>query len=1231
MHKKNKKNIIFFTALLGLFLNAGIAFALELEYPSIFGVSINNQSTLPDFVNYFFNIGIGLTGLAGAVSISYGGIKYLVSYSRGKFTSDAKDWIKAGLTGLLLSASSWLIMYTINPALVSLQPRSLSDVILRTFSEGSSGFGTKVDTYKEIPIGKLTETTLTRLTDCYAFDPLGNPIDNKEKILTDDKKEVLSPTFLEHDRVDCLLQYYDGAQKIGRVIAELSDEISNMMDTCKCTKETCNDTCGGQNGCDDPMPNCNGICTGACVKVPNSKTEKCQQAPNKFDCCPQGVKEQIEHGQVTIGGCENISLTDPVFPSGPKIEDRKDSHCEVKTMKETCQSSQDFKITETLSISLGEGVSRSAVQWAINQLNSAVNLNYSLFSIDGGGGNLIKIGDLKNPLAAGEVSLSGISNGSISGFEVRLRGGNDHMVILHELAHVAGLGDMYDTQNMVPLPLCNGYSIMDNPHIMNSLGFADKNTLQKIYAPSGTVSFQNSLFTIGNQLNDLAFPKAFAKATCSPPGNTTGGSCCDVPPTQFRGLDEFRCDPKKEQCSNIASLIEDTTQKFNKKTITLINIDGNQGAETKKKWNELKLIQKLTYFKEKINKVKEKINEDSKVLEQAAVSLGQCYLAVPYVDLFKTYETTDKQKKVLTTKKVFSDPETKELIDASVYCKGYNYANSECLKKCNNECPDNSEQALELYKSCSECDDSDTSCLNKQAKCIEKAYAQRPCLYKPDEVSYKTWGECVSYCQNDCTSFCGQKFLSCERDFNICKDRCENNGKCVIDNASSCLINAKNFVSCAYNNSPDKGSLGACLDTGYLCKNGSSQYAGYQDCINTQQKNAIEGKCSVDRFSSSFLYDHPQCEKCPNPYSPPEKGSVCYSKENPDAVCQDLCPETSKCPDSSMCPECSCDEIDKTIEFAIPNFKRAIKNGADPEEIIEKDVSAHQIVGPQCNEAGFNDDPLNFYCLSEWWNNPNKEGQNPTPIGQERVCEQSGEIPVGQMVDDTKKWASSIGELVDKEAQSIDTMIKAIEKIGKTIGTNGGFAWNVAQDYCKCNAKLENANVICSPDCQYSEWFNPVQDADGNFVGMELVCGCLFTPCDGKPCEQMTTYLSGTWVLFKTLKTQYIDFYTEIMKDPRSDILKKLTYARQKVNDCSLVNVNYNESNNPKNRLFSCTRVEDELMPPINTGSVVLGTKEIEGYCYGKNLGKLYNTTLTDNWFCCQEYQKVAPGRKQPK
>jgi hypothetical protein len=1071
------KKIIFLGTVLSFFLKAGFVFALENNYPSILGYSIGN--TFGEFVCYLFGLLTNLGFLISACVIAYGGVYYLISFGRGKFTSEAKDWLKAGVCGFLLVVLAYLILQTINPALTSCKMGILSVLNPNTYGNSQLLPGYKATVYQELPIGTLTENLLTKKMDsCFSFDLDGNPIDANANT-----QNILDPTQISNDRFDCLKQLADdGITGKARLVSALADKIQQLMNTCSC-KGKCDDTCGGVGGCNQPTKDdCASstpyICTGSCIGA------GCIQAPNTTDCCPDGVKDKIEHGPVQV-------------------------------------------------------------------------------TIDG-----------------------------------------------------------------------HSY--------------------------------------------------------------------------EFHGLDEFRCPNPipggHSNCDDIKSFVQ----------------SGN--GINKENWNKLNLLQQLMYLREKAGDIKNSIDADSDLLKKATYELNKCYLAIPYGDMLKAYRVADQSKEVILTKSFFD--ESKKPIDNSKYCTGFNYSDSECLKKCNDQCPDSSTQAIEKYKACPICQGNDQKCLDEQEKCIKTAYASRPCLNGPD--SSKTFGDCTSSCQLDCEKGCESiDPLKSSNKYNVCKSKCNVDSQCVLNNSGTCLFGASNFIDCA-KNSTDPGNSTSCINNAYLCKNGSDQYPGNPYCIN--------GNCAKD----------------------------------------------------SACPACSC------------------------------------ATGSECNGYAYNDDPLTFYCEDNWWLNPNRDGQSAKPLGDKMYCSPEGEIPVGQTVDKAKKWAESIGESIAPIGKYIDLIKKA-----------GNAKDNpVVGNYCKCGAKYENSQPICTSGCQYSKQ-NPISinnngsgsfiksgsgSGNGNWVnnnnllsaltfpagiladddifppgggrsggggatggyseslleslivpvgtlspafdenitsytdilpsgttkaptvsatpynpkasvvitqatsttgkatvtvtatttatvtttptdmhiytvtfsadlnnndtlsaltvsagtlspafdknttsytavlpsgtnkaptvaptatdskatltttqptsatGTATVvvkaqdgtkqtyavsfsvagpgCSCIFVPCDGNSCNQMETYLS--------------QLRLSISLDDTNGILTDLSYARKKTNECSLDSNLYGSDK----RILSCTRAEDEIMSPITGGTVKYKDRTLNNYCYGAKMGKILNIELTDDWFCCENQAK---------
>ncbi len=76
-----------------------------------------------DFAGFLVTLyqwGISIAVILSVLYIIFGGIRYMTTDSiSGK--SEGKETIKSALIGLILALSAWLILYTINPQLISLE------------------------------------------------------------------------------------------------------------------------------------------------------------------------------------------------------------------------------------------------------------------------------------------------------------------------------------------------------------------------------------------------------------------------------------------------------------------------------------------------------------------------------------------------------------------------------------------------------------------------------------------------------------------------------------------------------------------------------------------------------------------------------------------------------------------------------------------------------------------------------------------------------------------------------------------------------------------------------------------------------------------------------------------------------------------------------------------------------------------------------------------------------
>ena len=81
--------------------------------------AIESAIILPGFtVGKIFVWSLGAGSLLALAVIIYGGTKYIVSAGNDSKQGNAKEWIWAAISGLILLAVSYLILNYINPAIL---------------------------------------------------------------------------------------------------------------------------------------------------------------------------------------------------------------------------------------------------------------------------------------------------------------------------------------------------------------------------------------------------------------------------------------------------------------------------------------------------------------------------------------------------------------------------------------------------------------------------------------------------------------------------------------------------------------------------------------------------------------------------------------------------------------------------------------------------------------------------------------------------------------------------------------------------------------------------------------------------------------------------------------------------------------------------------------------------------------------------------------------------------
>jgi hypothetical protein len=742
--------------------------------------------------------------------------------------------------------------------------------------------------------------------------------------------------------------------------------------------------------------------------------------------------------------------------------------------------------------------------------------------------------------------------------------------------------------------------------------------------------------------------------------NSTDSECSSL--KEYKGMDEF-----KSEYGNSYDAIKNAVElkmTVDDKEITIIKNGNCQVCEDNSNlskclqerekcfkdnsaWYKLRLVDQLTYFKGKIDELKEKLQKDLESLKTAESSLGQCYMADSYIDFLQTYEKNNKENKTIMINRSFSDSDGNKITPAK-YCQGYQYNNSSCYSQCQKICPGTAEADIGCYKRA------------QNAEQAKNCFDNRVCT--PGASPFGTFQQCFSACKQDCKSSCTSL---CGKDKDACIKKCENNSKCITENADKCLVDFNQAMDCAKNTS-DEGTLKNCMQkAATLCPYCTDQYAGYAECL----KNPYS---TQDKYSSSFIYQNQGYQVCNKPYEP-----ITIRSGNNVTVtnCLTLYPETAKCPAASKCPQCPCDFNEDTTNYETkptvpppPPADTCAAGGTSSGGTSSGGTSTCQTTNPsapgycaggskcvsgvctttstnptptnkkeyrvcsgECDADAYNDDPLTFYCQQAWWLKK-EETKNTVPIGQERVCPKEREIPVGQTIDNAQKWAQIFKESAEKLSKKIGEMTDYMAEIGRE------------QNYCKCDSKCDAAGK--EPTCQAKCAFQFIDattktetnsDGSTSTIDVPAQCRCARQGCSGNPCQKIINLLQGksagtdcpknveykgiayfAWQINNAVQ----DYIISDMISLRSETLKQLSYSREKTNECSVVQNNYGA----QTRMLSCTRVEHEIISPINdpNNKVIVGGKVLSSYCYGKELGSILNAQdpMADNWFCCEDRKK---------
>ena len=124
MLNSKKLFLIFFLVLFSVLILSNFSFAqkpLEVDYPKVFGEKLPENPLLPEYIKYIFNLALLIGGLIAFGALVSGGFRYMSSVGSPATMDDAKNQITAGILGLIILLSSYLVLTTVNPQLVILK------------------------------------------------------------------------------------------------------------------------------------------------------------------------------------------------------------------------------------------------------------------------------------------------------------------------------------------------------------------------------------------------------------------------------------------------------------------------------------------------------------------------------------------------------------------------------------------------------------------------------------------------------------------------------------------------------------------------------------------------------------------------------------------------------------------------------------------------------------------------------------------------------------------------------------------------------------------------------------------------------------------------------------------------------------------------------------------------------------------------------------------------------
>ncbi|MDD4271445.1 MAG: hypothetical protein PHF50_01430 [Patescibacteria group bacterium] len=136
-----------------------------------------NIPWIGEYVAGIYKYAIGIVGILAAVVLMIGGVIWIVAGGSATMIGEAKAWIAASLTGLVIALCSYVILYQVNPALLNFKGLDITLVekIKQLVSDRTGG---TAEQYKSMPCPSSEE--LATGVDFYATGYIKPDNDNSK-------------------------------------------------------------------------------------------------------------------------------------------------------------------------------------------------------------------------------------------------------------------------------------------------------------------------------------------------------------------------------------------------------------------------------------------------------------------------------------------------------------------------------------------------------------------------------------------------------------------------------------------------------------------------------------------------------------------------------------------------------------------------------------------------------------------------------------------------------------------------------------------------------------------------------------------------------------------------------------------------------------------------------------------------------------------------------------------